>query len=35
MDDCVDVLMIAKYLEQIGDHASNICEWTEFNEQER
>lgn len=32
VDDCVDVLMIAKYLERIGDHASNICEWTEFNE---
>ena len=32
VDDCVDVLMIAKYLERIGDHAVNICEWTEFNE---
>ncbi len=32
VDDCVDVLMIAKYLERIADHASNICEWTEFNE---
>ena len=29
-DECVDVLMIAKYMERIGDHAVNICEWTEF-----
>lgn len=32
VDQCVDILMIAKYLERIGDHAVNICEWTEFNE---
>ncbi len=32
VDDCVDILMIAKYLERIADHAVNICEWTEFNE---
>lgn len=31
-DLCIDVLMIAKYLERIGDHAVNICEWTEFHE---
>ena len=26
-DECVDVLMLAKYLEKIGDDAVNICEW--------
>lgn len=31
-DSCIDVLMIAKYMERIGDHAVNICEWTEFHE---
>ncbi len=32
VDQCVDILMIAKYFERIGDHAVNICEWAEFNE---
>ncbi len=27
---CIDILMIAKYLERIGDHATNIAEWVEF-----
>lgn len=31
-DDCVDVLMITKYLEKIGDHAVNIGEWAIFQE---
>ena len=28
---CVDVLMIAKYFERIGDHATNIAEWVEYS----
>lgn len=32
VDQCVDLLMIAKYFERIGDHCVNICEWTEFRE---
>lgn len=31
-DDCIDVLMIAKYLEKIGDHAVNVGEWEIFQE---
>lgn len=27
----VDLLMIVKYLERIGDHATNIAEWVEFS----
>jgi len=30
MDAALDYLMIIKYLERIGDHAGNICEWVEF-----
>ena len=28
---CLDLLMIAKYLERIGDHATNSAEWVAFS----
>ena len=31
-DGCVDALMVAKYLEKIGDHAVNIGQWEMFQE---
>lgn len=27
----IDLIMIAKYFERIGDHATNIAEWVEFS----
>ena len=30
-EKAIDVLMIAKYLERIGDHATNIAEWVVFS----
>lgn len=27
----IDLLMVAKYLERIGDHATNIAEWVEYS----
>ena len=27
----IDVIMIAKYFERIGDHATNIAEWVEYS----
>lgn len=30
-EKAIDILMIAKYLERIGDHATNIAEWVEFS----
>ncbi len=29
-EQAVDLLMIAKYFERIGDHAQNIAEWVEY-----
>ena len=28
---CLDLLMIAKYFERIGDHACNIAQWVEYS----
>lgn len=30
-ETCVDLLMVAKYFERIGDHATNIAEWVEYS----
>lgn len=30
-DAAMDLLMIAKYYERIGDHATNVAEWVEFS----
>lgn len=30
-EQAMDVMMISKYLERIGDHAVNISEWVEFS----
>ena len=30
VDAALDVLMVIKYLERIGDHAVNVAEWVEF-----
>ena len=30
-DEAIDLIMIVKYLERIGDHATNIAEWVEFS----
>ena len=30
-DEVLDLLMISKYYERIGDHATNIGEWAEFS----
>jgi len=31
VEQCIDLMFIAKYLERMGDHATNIAEWTIFN----
>ena len=30
-EQILDYLMIAKYYERIGDHATNIAEWVDFS----
>lgn len=30
-ETCIDMLMVAKYFERIGDHATNIAEWVEYS----
>jgi len=30
-EQAIDLLMVAKYFERIGDHAQNIAEWVEFS----
>lgn len=30
-ESAIDLVMIAKYLERIGDHATNIAEWVEYS----
>ena len=27
----LDLIMVAKYLERIGDHATNVAEWVEYS----
>ena len=29
--EAIDLIMVAKYLERIADHAANIAEWVEFS----
>ena len=29
--EVLDMLMVAKYFERIGDHAVNIAEWVQFS----
>lgn len=30
-EQCIDILMVAKYFERIGDHVVNIAEWVEYS----
>ena len=29
-EELLDIFMVAKYLERIGDHATNLAEWVEY-----
>lgn len=31
-NQAIELMMVAKYLERIGDHAVNVAEWTKYNE---
>lgn len=31
-DQAIELMMVAKYLERVGDHAVNVAEWTKYNE---
>lgn len=31
-DQAITLMMVAKYLERIGDHAVSVAEWTKYNE---
>mgnify|MGYP006400611803 CR=1 FL=1 len=31
-EQAITLMMLAKYLERIGDHAVNVAEWTKYNE---
>lgn len=31
-DQAIELMMVAKYLERIGDHAVNVCEWAKYND---
>ena len=31
-DQAITLMMVAKYLERIGDHSVNVAEWTKYNE---
>ena len=34
-EEAIDILMIAKYFERIGDHATNIAEWVIYSLKQR
>ncbi len=31
-DQAIELMMVAKYLERLGDHAVNVAEWTKYKE---